>query len=126
MNESINNLNQNNYDSLNNNEIQNNQSSNVNQNTNSQPTSINKKKLKWWIPLLLFIVGVLLAVSSYIAKDILLYILNSREEFVFEYQIRNHPAILIFRWLAAICWVLVIPSLIIVIVKYRSKKSDNQ
>ena len=107
-----------NYNLQNNNETQNSQSLDINQSNNiQQPTT--KKKLKWWIPLSLFLSGFLMAFCSKIAENIL----RSQGTITLDYEVYRHFSIMIFRWIAVICWVLVIPTLIFVMVKYFSKKS---
>ncbi len=140
MNQDSNNLNKNNYNLDSNNRIQDNQSiytnqdntisqsqqvsSNVfqqqstsysqqvitNQSNNIQPLTKTKKKLKWWIPLLLFLGGLLMTACS--MEVFLLGLQDSLVSF--------------FEGVATICWLLVIPSLIFVIVKYNSKTSDEK
>lgn len=119
MNQDSNNLNQNDYNLQGNNQTQN-QLLNINQNNNIQQRPKSARRLKWWIPLLFFLGGILMTVGSIVAEVII-----RSQEVVLDYQIRNHPDIMIFRWLAVICWLLVIPSLIIVIVKYN-KKTPNE
>lgn len=121
MNQDSSNSNQSNYNSQGNDEIQN-QLLSTNQNNNIQQPQKTKKKLKWWIPLLLFLGGYFMTVCSTVAE----MVIRSQEDLVLDYQIENYPAIRIFRWLAVICWLLVIPSLIIVIVKYNVKKTDEK
>jgi len=77
---------------------------------NSQPK---KKKLKWWIPVLILLLGVLMCVISIMVE----MKIRTQNELILDYQITNYPSIMIFRWLAIICWLMVIPSLIMVIVK---------
>jgi len=78
---------------------------------------IKKKKFKWWIPVLFFVGGFLMLLCNSIAG----ILIHSQGEMILDYQITNYPIIMIFRWLAVICWLMVIPSLIFVIVKYNKK-----
>ncbi len=121
MNQENNNFNQSNYNLYNNNEIPNNQQFVSNQNNDIQPPKI-KKKLKWWIPLCFFVGGFLM----YICNILAFMIIRLQKGVLLDYQITQYPIILIFRWLALICWLLVIPSLIVVIVKYIKKTPDGK
>lgn len=77
---------------------------------------IKRKKLQWWIPLLFFVWGLVLNLVNITA----VILLRSSEEFV-DYQISDYPILMIVGSLAWICWLLVIPSLIIVVVKHNKK-----
>ena len=83
---------------------------------------IKKKKFKWWIPLLFFVGGVLMILGS-IAIEM---IIHSTGESPLDYEITQNPIIMIFKWLGWISWLLVIPSLIIVIVKYNKKTPEEK
>lgn len=94
----------------------------VNQNSNIQQTQKPKKKLKWWIPVLLFVAGFLLYIGEFVARSLVF----SQNELVLESDILKNPIIMSLRWLAFICWFMVVPSLIIVIVKYVKKTPSEK
>ena len=80
---------------------------------NIQQSPQKKEKLKWWIPLLFFLGGILMVVCSLVTE----IICRSQEDFILDYQLRR---------LAAVCWFLVIPSLIYIIVKYNKKSTEEK
>ncbi len=90
---------------------------------NIQQSPQKKEKLKWWIPLLFFLGGILMVVCSLVTE----IICRSQEDFILDYQlIDKYPIIITFRRLAAVCWFLVIPSLIYIIVKYNKKSTEEK
>ena len=91
---------------------------NINQNNNF----VRKKKLKWWIPVLFFVGGFLM----FLGNSFTMILVNSQEEFVVESDLLKNPIIMTFRWLAFICWFLVIPSLIFVIIDYNKKTPEEK
>ena len=105
------------FGTLNPNNNQSNYQQQIYQNINNQ--QVKKKKLKWWIPVLFFVGGILMSVGSTIAE----ILIRANGEMLLDYEITKTPAIMIFRWLALLSWLLVIPSLIIVIVKYNKRKT---
>lgn len=90
----------------------------VNQNNNSTK----KKKIKWWIPILFFVGGFLMFLGNFIAT----IIVTSQQDLVLESDLLKNPIIMLFRWLTIICWIMVIPSLIIVIINYNKKTPEEK
>ncbi len=90
----------------------------VNQNNNP----VKKKKLKWWIPVLFFVGGFLM----FLGNSITTILVTSQGEFIRESDLLKNPIIMTFRWLAVICWFMVIPSLIFVIIKYNKKTPEEK
>ncbi len=95
---------------------------NVVQNINQNNNFVRKKKLKWWIPVLFFVGGFLM----FLGNSFTMILVNSQEEFVVESDLLKNPIIMTFRWLAFICWFLVIPSLIFVIIDYNKKAPEEK
>lgn len=102
----------------------------VNQNTNmyqqqsfSQTSDLSKnKKFKWWIPVLFFVGGFLMSLCNLIVT----LIIKSQNNIVVEADLLKNPIIMFFRLLTVICWIMVIPSLIFVIIKYNTKTSKEK
>ena len=94
----------------------------MNLNNNNQFNQDNnfekKEKLKWWIPVVLFFCGLLMFIINIVVS----IIVESQEDLVLESTLLKNPIIMSFRWLAFIFWLMVIPSLIIVIAKYKRKR----
>lgn len=88
-------------------------------NQNNKPK---KKKMKWWIPLLFFLGGFVMFLCN-ITADL---ITNSRSDYILDANTNNFQIADIFFLLAIICWLMVIPSLIIVIVKYNLKSPEEK
>lgn len=85
-------------------------------NVNSIP--VKKKKLKWWVPLLFFVGGFFFSILNFI---ILLFI-TLQDDITLEYKFRESGIPGVFSFLSIISWLMVVPSLIVVIVKYVRNK----
>lgn len=87
---------------------------NANRQINANPDQkVKKKKMKWWIPLLLFAGGFLLT----FVRTILLML---------EVLEQGSPILGVFTLLITMCWLMVIPSLIIVVILYNKKNDEEK
>lgn len=85
-------------------------------NINNVP--VKKKKLKWWRPLLFLFGGVLIKLI-YFTIDLSII---SQDDVMLKYKFRESAIPEVFSLLSIISWLMVVPSLIVVIVKYVRNK----
>ena len=97
------------FGTLNPNNNQSNYQQQMYQNINNQ--QIKKKKFKWWIPVLLFVAGLLLNMGRFVFT----LLTDSQNGLISQ---------MIFM-IATICWLMVIPSLIVAIIIYNKKTPEE-
>lgn len=94
-------------------------------NNNGQLTQIKPKKLLWWIPVLLLIAGVVLWILKLVI-DLLSYSSSSELGYGIGSDPIKNPISTLLSYLTLICWLLIVPSVIFVIVKYNTKTADEK
>ena len=94
---------------------------------NSMPNvPAKKKKVKWWIPILFFVGGFVMLIGNFVAEEIIRSRSTGLLEFQMEHEFVKSPVVRFFRTAALLSWLLVIPSIIVIVVIYikRRKKSE--
>lgn len=86
--------------------------------SNNYEKNFKKTKLKWLIPVLFFLIGLAMKVANSV-----IYLMFNNQLSVDEWATNSISKTL--NLLSMICWILVIPSLIVVIIKQNKKTKDG-
>lgn len=91
-------------------------------NFNNQPLN-KKKKLKWWIPVLFFVGGMILIIFSIVLKFFASFNVDVLNPEPNQGMVILGDLVLVLGFL---CALMIVPSLIIVIINYKIKSLDDK